>query len=79
MSTKPKVMIKYADGYMMTKRQQDSYEDGLLWVFAQSPAKEGAEEAVGQIFAAHGYEVVEWDDDVEVVNPEVQIDLNEGQ
>ena len=62
---KLKVMLKWEDGFMLSKRQQQTLEDGFVWLFAKNPSKETGLLATANVFEDHGYEVVEWDDDQE--------------
>lgn len=62
---KLKVMLKWEDGFLMSKHQQQSLEDGLVWLFAKSPSKITGISSSADVFEDHGYEIVEWDDDIE--------------
>ncbi len=62
---KPKAMLKYANGHIMSKRQSPTLEGGFAWSFAKSPASEKGLNAAAQVFEEHGYEIVDWDDEIE--------------
>jgi len=41
--------------------------DGLVWQFAKNPANEEHLEATIEVFQAHGFELIEWDDSIEAL------------
>ena len=59
---KPKVMLKCASGFIMTKTQMRTVEGDIWWQFAKSPGVSGGLPGTAQIFKDHGYNVVPWDD-----------------
>ncbi len=64
---KPKVMLKCEDGFIMSKRQTTTLRDGFVWCFAKNPGTEKEMPGTIEIFKIHGFEIVEWDDDIEVI------------
>lgn len=68
-------MLQYEDGHIMSKCQQKTTEGDLVWTFAKSPGEAGGLLGAAEIFAEHGYEIVEWDDSVEVFDSQKTIEL----
>lgn len=62
---KLKVMLTWEDGFIMSKRQQQTLKDGVVWLFAKSPGTPAGLLSATTVFEEHGYEVVDWDDDQE--------------
>ncbi len=67
MANKTKAMLKYKDGYIISRRQMESLKDGLIWVEASSPGSKDGLDEVMRIFEEHEYEIVDWDDNIEIL------------
>jgi len=58
----PRVMLKCADGFIMSKRETPTADGGIFWQFSKSPGTPAGLAAAKETFAEHGYDVVKWDD-----------------
>jgi len=75
MPDKLKVMVQYKDGYIMSKCQQKTIEGEFVWLFAKSPGLPGGLLVAAEVFTEHGYQLVEWDDKVEIFDSQRTIEV----
>lgn len=72
---KPKVMLKFQDGYILTKRETTTAIGKIEWKLAQSAAGTSNElENTANVFKEHGYEIVDWDDTI-VAQGNISLDI----
>jgi len=80
-SEKLKVMVKYQDGFIMSKCQMKTVDHEVKWNFAKNQAQPEGLIATAEIFEEHGYKLVPWDDEVEAFDGNVifKVEGNKGQ
>jgi hypothetical protein len=69
---KLQAMLRYEEtstlgGFIVSRRQQETLRDGLIWIEARSPGKEDGLDYAKKVFEEHGYEVIEWHDDIDLL------------
>ena len=73
---KLKVMLTWKDGFIISKCQSKTIEGTLVWTLAKNKAKASGLVQTAEIFKQHGYNVIPWDSEVEVLKTEIKRKLD---